>query len=147
MSLSFSYSYDSQDENGDGSGNDDDTDNGTSTSNNSTDSSSGTSSPGDSNSTSPSDPTLAPTASPTEPDPSCFGLNRTDVDAMVYVQSTKESISYHVLENALEAAMREVLPFCEDITSRLRRLANIDSADGAYYIGNVDLEEADGNRK
>lgn len=148
MSLSFSYSYDSQD---DGTSLDDNDTNSTSSSNN-TDSSGSDTTPETDDSSGPTDTTPQSDGTTgdgdgdgdTTPDPSCFGLNRTDVEALMFVQSSKESISFHVLENALDAAMREVLPFCEDLTSRVRRLN--ENSTGYYYVGNVDLEEA-GNGK
>ncbi|CAB9518498.1 expressed unknown protein [Seminavis robusta] len=76
--------------------------------------------------------------------PSCFDFQATTLTSDLNIETTKDSIAFTVLENALDSALREVLPFCEELgnNGRRRRLEDLMGSGSDYYIGNVDLDEA-----
>lgn len=170
MSVSYSYDYDSHDEgmdSGDDAGDNGSNDEGYNATQPTTPSSPSAvvpdeptlapskSVPAGSSNSSLTDPaadlpTVAPTAAP-EQLPSCFGLPSATFQSPLFVETDKDSISFAVLEDALTDAMRDVLPFCEDLGQRKleqdamefgqRKLEDAveSSGDSDYFIGNVDL--------
>lgn len=74
--------------------------------------------------------------------PSCLGFEFRDLQAPLFVETDRDSISFSLVQNMLEDAMRDRLPFCEDL--RPGRMLE-DGSDSEYYIGIVDLakEESD----
>ena len=140
LSMSMSYGYDSQDDldnmDGEGSNGGTPTD-GDTTAPESTPAPTNVTDTNAPNATETSAPSGFPTESPTKaPLPSCYGMEFTILESPLFIETSREGISFSVLENALEDAMRDVLPFCEDLDQR--RLEDA-GAGGGYYIGNVDL--------
>lgn len=74
--------------------------------------------------------------------PSCLGFEFRDLQAPLFVETDRDSISFSLLESMLEDEMRDRLPFCENLGPG-RMLE--DGLDTDYYIGIVDLakEESD----
>lgn len=70
--------------------------------------------------------------------PSCFQLPASTFQSPLFVETSRSSVSFALLENVLTDAMRELLPFCDPSQRRLDEL-NVSIAGGDYYIGNVDL--------
>jgi len=58
----------------------------------------------------------------------------------LFIETSKESLSYAVLENALIEGMRDVLPFCEDLGQRkLEDAVVANDTVRNFYVGHVDL--------
>lgn len=138
MSMSMSFTYDSQDDSDDDVSNEDDLADSDSNGSNSTVAptpNASTSAP-DSGTVNSTANTNSPTTELTVSPLSCYGMEYVIFESPLYVETSRDEISYSVLENQLEDAMRDILPFCEDLNQRKLTRA---PSETSFYIGNVDL--------